>query len=70
MEWTRRVLSLSRYVNQLVPCFFSSLGRKSLLRRVVRFFVFFFLITLFLVEKYYMFTVKGTEKESFKNNYS
>lgn len=68
MEWTRRVLSLSRYVNQLVPCFFSSLGRKSLLRRVVRFF-FFFLI-LFLVEKYYMFTVKGTEKESFKNNYS
>lgn len=67
MEWTRRVLSLSRYVNQLVPCFFSSLGRKSLLRRVVRF---FFFLVLFLVEKYYMFTVKGTEKESFKNNYS
>lgn len=30
----------------------------------------FFLITLFLVEKYYMFTVKSIEKESFKNNYS
>lgn len=32
--------------------------------------VFFFFLILFLVEKYYMFTVKGTEKESFKNNYS
>lgn len=69
MEWTRRLLSLGCYVNRLVPCFFFPFGKEKAPKESGKVCL-FFLITLFLVEKYYMFTVKSIEKESFKNNYS